>query len=49
MSIGVIATIRIQDGKAAEFETFASELAGQVRMTIVAGHIAYERTARKNN
>ena len=31
MSIGVIATIRIQDGKAAEFEAFASELAGRVR------------------
>ena len=43
MSIGVIATIRIQDGKAAEFEAFASELAGQVRAN-EPGNLVYSLT-----
>ena len=43
MSIGVIATIRIQDGKGAEFEAFASELARQVRAN-EPGNLAYELT-----
>ena len=31
MSIGVVATLKIQEGKAAEFDAFATELAKQVR------------------
>ncbi|HEY0435303.1 MAG TPA: putative quinol monooxygenase [Phenylobacterium sp.] len=31
MSIGVVATLKIQEGKGAEFEAFATELARQVR------------------
>ncbi len=31
MSIGVVATLKIQDGKGPEFEAFATELAKQVR------------------
>ena len=43
MSIGVIAAIRIQDGKAAEFEAFFGELAKQVRAN-EPGNIAYQLT-----
>ena len=43
MSIGVIATLKIQDGKAAEFEGFFGELAKQVRAN-EPGNIAYQLT-----
>jgi quinol monooxygenase YgiN len=41
--IGVIAILKIQDGKAGEFETFFTELAKQVRAN-EAGNIAYQLT-----
>ena len=43
MSIGVIATLKIQDGKGAEFEAFFTELAEQVR-ACEAGNLAYQLT-----
>ena len=43
MSIGVIATLRIQPGKEAEFEAFATELAKQVRAN-EPGNLAYQLT-----
>lgn len=43
MTIGVIAIIKIQDGKGGEFEAFASELAKQVRAN-EPGNLAYELT-----
>ena len=43
MSIGVIATLRIQEGKAEEFEAFAMELARQVRAN-EPGNLAYQLT-----
>lgn len=43
MTIGIVATIRIQDGKAGEFETFFTELAGQVRAN-EPGNLAYQLT-----
>ena len=43
MTIGVIATLRIQDGKTAEFEAFFTELAGQVRAN-EPGNLAYQLT-----
>ncbi|MDB5466131.1 MAG: hypothetical protein JWQ46_893 [Phenylobacterium sp.] len=41
--IGVIATLRIQEGKGSEFETFFTELAQQVRAN-EAGNVAYQLT-----
>jgi quinol monooxygenase YgiN len=41
--IGVIATLRIQDGKADEFESFFGELARQVRAN-ESGNVAYQLT-----
>ena len=43
MSIGVIATLKIQPGKEAEFEAFATELAKQVRAN-EPGNLAYQLT-----
>ena len=43
MTIGVVATIRIQDGKAGEFESFFTDLAAQVRAN-EPGNIAYQLT-----
>jgi quinol monooxygenase YgiN len=43
MSIGVIATLRIQDGKGGEFEAFFTELAKQVRAN-EPGNVAYQLT-----
>lgn len=43
MTIGVIAIIKIQDGKGGEFEAFASELAKQVWAN-EPGNLAYELT-----
>ena len=41
MTIGVIATLTIQDGKAEEFEAFVTELAAQVRAN-EPGPLAYQ-------
>lgn len=43
MTIGVVATIRIQDGQAEAFEAFFTELAQQVRAN-EPGNIAYQLT-----
>lgn len=43
MTVGVIATLRIQPDKTAEFEAFFSELAAQVRAN-EPGNIAYQLT-----
>jgi quinol monooxygenase YgiN len=43
MSIGLIATLRIQDGKGAEFEAFFSEHARQVRAG-EPGNLVYQLT-----
>jgi quinol monooxygenase YgiN len=43
MSIGVIATLKIQDGKSGEFEAVFSELAKQVRAN-EPGNLAYQLT-----
>ncbi|MFZ5720683.1 MAG: putative quinol monooxygenase [Pseudomonadota bacterium] len=43
MTIGVIAKIPVQEGKAAEFEAFFTELAKQVRAN-EPGNIAYQLT-----
>ncbi|MBW8814234.1 MAG: antibiotic biosynthesis monooxygenase [Caulobacterales bacterium] len=43
MTIGVIASLRIQDGKGAEFEAFFTELAKQVRAN-EPGNLAYALT-----
>jgi quinol monooxygenase YgiN len=43
MTVGVIATLKIQDGKAQEFETFFTELAKQVRAN-EPGNLAYQLT-----
>ena len=43
MTIGIVATIRIQDGKAGEFEAFFGELAKQVRAN-ESGCLAYQLT-----
>jgi len=43
MTIGVIATLKIQDGKNAEFEAFFGELAKQVRAN-EPGNLAYQLT-----
>jgi quinol monooxygenase YgiN len=41
--IGVIVRLRIQEGKAGEFEAFFAELAGQVRAN-EPGNVAYQLT-----
>ena len=43
MTIGIIATIKVQDGKGAEFEQVFTELAKQVRAN-EPGNIAYQLT-----
>ena len=43
MSVGVIATLKIQDGKAAEVEAFFGDLAKQVRAN-EPGNLAYQLT-----
>jgi quinol monooxygenase YgiN len=47
MTVGVIATLRIQDGKAAEFEAFFTELARQVRAN-EPGNLAYQLTKSRS-
>jgi len=46
MSIGVVATLKIQDGKEGEFEAFATELARQVRAN-EPGCLMYQLTKSK--
>ena len=46
MSIGVVATLKIQDGKGEEFEAFATELAKQVRAN-EPGCLMYQLTKSK--
>ena len=48
MTIGVIATLKIQDGKTAEFEGFFTELAKQVRAN-EPGNIAYQLTKSRTD
>jgi quinol monooxygenase YgiN len=48
MSIGVIATLKIQDGKAGEFEAFFTELARQVRGN-EPGNLAYQLTKSRTD
>jgi quinol monooxygenase YgiN len=46
-SIAIVATLRVQDGKASEFETFFTGLAGQVRENepgALLYHLAKSRT-----
>ena len=43
MTLGIIATLKIQDGKNAEFEAFFGELAKQVRAS-EPGNLAYQLT-----
>ncbi len=47
MTIGIVATIRIQDGKAGEFETFFTALAAQVRAN-EPGNLAYQLTKSRS-
>ncbi|MGZ3377628.1 MAG: putative quinol monooxygenase [Phenylobacterium sp.] len=48
MSIGVIATLKIQDGKTDEFEAFFGDLAKQVRAN-EAGNLAYQLTRSRTD
>jgi quinol monooxygenase YgiN len=43
MTIGIVATLKIQDGKNAKFEAFFTDLARQVRAN-EAGNLAYQLT-----
>ena len=48
MTIGIVATMKIQDGKNAEFEAFFAELAKQVRAN-EPGNIAYQLTKSRKD
>ena len=48
MTIGIVATMKIQDGKNAEFEAFFTELAKQVRAN-EPGNIAYQLTKSRKD
>jgi len=48
MSIGVIATIKVQDGKNAEFETVFTDLAKQVRAN-EPGNLMYKLTKSRTD
>jgi quinol monooxygenase YgiN len=48
MTIGVIATLKIQDGKNAEFEAFFGDLAKQVRAN-ESGNLAYQLTQSRSD
>ena len=48
MSIGIIATLKIQDGKGPEFEAFFGDLAKQVRAN-EPGNLAYQLTKSRND
>jgi quinol monooxygenase YgiN len=47
MTIGVIATLKIQEGKTGEFEAFCTELARQVRAN-EPGNLAYSLTKSRS-
>lgn len=48
MTIGIVATMKIQEGKNAEFEAFFTELAKQVRAN-EPGNIAYQLTKSRTD
>lgn len=48
MSIGIIATLKIQDGKGPEFEAFFNALAKQVRAN-EPGNLAYQLTKSRSD
>ena len=48
MSVGIIATLKIQDGKGPEFEAFFGELAKQVRAN-EPGNLAYQLTKSRTD
>ena len=48
MTIGIIATLKIQDGKGPEFEAFFNELAKQVRGS-EPGNLAYQLTKSRSD
>jgi quinol monooxygenase YgiN len=48
MSVGIIATLKIQDGKGPEFEAFFKDLAKQVRAN-EPGNLAYQLTKSRND
>lgn len=48
MTIGIVATMKIQEGKNAEFEAFFTELAKQVRAS-EPGNIAYQLTKSRKD
>jgi len=48
MTIGIVATLQIQDGKGAEFEAFFTELAKQVRAN-EPGNLAYQLTKSRTD
>lgn len=48
MTIGIVATMKIQEGKNAEFEAFFTELAKQVRAN-EPGNIAYQLTKSRKD
>ena len=48
MTIGIIATIKVQDGKGAEFEQVFTELAKQVRAN-EPGNLAYQLTKSRSD
>jgi len=48
MTIGIVATMKIQEGKNAEFEAFFKELAKQVRAN-EPGNIAYQLTKSRKD
>ena len=48
MTIGIIATLKIQDGKGPEFEAFFNDLAKQVRSN-EPGNLAYQLTKSRSD
>jgi quinol monooxygenase YgiN len=48
MTVGIVATMKIQEGKNAEFEAFFTELAKQVRAN-EPGNIAYQLTKSRSD
>ena len=48
MTIGIVATLKIQDGKGPEFEAFFAELAKQVRAN-EPGNLAYQLTKSRTD
>jgi len=48
MTVGIIATLKIQDGKGPEFEAFFNDLARQVRAN-EPGNLAYQLTKSRSD